>query len=95
MDRSFVIESVHHGKSKLRPHQGRYISKTPSGAAKKMFTTVSNGKYKTLKITCRESTQGSAKKSYTYRVTRVKNETVVVLDDVEVTFKYSTKIKAV
>lgn len=94
MDRSFVIESAKTPKSNLRPHPGRYISKTPNGAVRKMFTTLSKGKHANLTITCRETTRGSAGKSYTYRVKRINNETVVEINGEDIVFKYSTKTKA-
>lgn len=94
-DRSFEIHSVKHGKTMMKFNPGRYISKTPSGAARKMFFNVSDGKKRVLVITCKETTRGSNGKSYTYKVSRVKNDTDVVLDGKQVVFKYSTKTKAV
>lgn len=97
MSRSFVIVSAKTSKNtSLRTSPGRYISDTPSSAAKKMFSTINQSKkHKTLTITCRETTAGSLKKEYAYKITKVANKQEVIIDGVPVVFKFTTKTKAV
>ena len=76
------------------------MSKTPMGAAKKAFSQVCQNKRKpgicSYTVTVRETTQGSAKKEYTYKVNRRYDPTDVTLKNGEViTFKYVTKAKSV
>jgi len=57
--------------------EGRYISSTPIGAAKKAFTKIC-GRRKKLRISLRETTQGSNKKEFTYKISREKLKKPVV-----------------
>ncbi len=98
MSRSFTIVSIEKvSGSKIQYSGGRYMSETPSGAAKKMFSQARQHCRDTcnsFKITLREISQNSAKKEYTYRVKKVKNETTVDLGNTEVTFGFTTKVKS-
>jgi len=83
--RSFTVLTKNHG--------GRFISKTPDGAAKKAYSSLK------CKTTCdikiQETTQGSKKKIYEYRVKRIKNNQVVDFKGGdEVVFKYIIKTKS-
>jgi hypothetical protein len=95
--RSFTIVSIKTTTGKINYTEGRFISSTPSGAARKMFTQAyryKKGQVKSMKITLRETTQNSNKKEYTYRITKKAEKTVVERDGEEITFNYTTKIKS-
>ena len=89
-DRSFTIT----GKS-----GGRYISKTPAGAAKKAFTQKCKKSNKkgvcSFDITLKETTQGSKNKTYKYKIKRTKLKTPLKVklgkNDVIIKFKVSSK----
>ena len=89
-DRSFTVS----GKS-----GGRYISKTPAGAAKKAFTQKCKKTNKkgvcSFEITLRETTQGSKQKVYKYKIKRTKLKTPLKVkfgkNDVTIKFKVSAK----
>ena len=81
--RSFeVIDVRKHGGCKTKFKSGRYISSTPLGAAKKAFTKLCRVKKTygkcTFRISLRETTQGSSKKRFVYKVSRNKLEKPVV-----------------
>lgn len=89
--RTFVIVSST-GKEK-----GRYVSKTPAGAAKKVggrLLKTKNQKSTTVRV--RETTAGSKKKLYTYVVMHVKlaQKKVVLRDGKRITYEFKTVIKA-
>lgn len=100
--RSFTVVSVKtsSGKEKEKALGGRFLSSTPSGAARKAATRVcreSNIKGQcSLVVTVKETTRGSLGKEHSYRVNRVKlrNPDVVMRDGQEVVYQYTTKIKA-
>ena len=101
--RSFkVIDVRKHGGCKTKFKEGRYMSSTPFGAAKKAFTKLckvkkTRGKC-TLLVTLQETTVGSAKKQFQYKLSRTKLPTPVVRfagTDKEFTIKYSVDGKAV
>lgn len=98
MSRSFTIISIiKPSGSKLAYKDGRFIGESPSQVAKKMFSHANRHcktKCMSFKITLRETTQGSNKKEYTYRVKKVKDETTVDLGKTEVTFEFTTKVKS-
>lgn len=77
---------------------GRYISRSPAGAAKKAVTQVcraSNIKGQcTLNVTMRETTRGGHHKDFSYKVKRIHDPVTVERDGVEVTYKYRTTVKA-
>lgn len=98
--RSFTIESVYSGKSKLKYSGGRFMSDMPMSAAKKALSQVCQTYKKpgvcSYVITIKETTQGSKNKSYSYRVSRKKDLKEVMLKNGEtITFKYITKAKSV
>jgi hypothetical protein len=98
MSRSFTIVSIEKtGGAKVQYKDGRFMSSTPAGAASKMFSHANRHcrtKCNSFKIILRETTQGSNKKEYTYRVTKKKEETTVNLGKTEVTFGFTTKTKS-
>lgn len=98
MSRSFTIDAIYRSGKKINFDGGRYISPTPSSAAKKAFTNAynflnGNGKMM-LEIHIRETTQDSNKKIYKYKVSRVKNITEVTINGKTIIYTFTTKIKA-
>lgn len=97
--RSFTLSSVSRGNTKMRLSGGRYISETPSGAARKAFSKIIQtrdikGKV-TLKISVTETTQNSAKKTWTYKVSKIPETTTVIRDGQEITYSFTTKLYSV
>jgi hypothetical protein len=97
--RSFTIVSVHdvHGKKKGKVNAGgRFLSSTPRGAASKAATRICReSKIKgqcTMVIKMQETTSGSSKKEYTYKVKRIRDDRTVERDGVEITYKYRTVV---
>ena len=75
--RSFTIVDVtKHGGCRTKFHGGLYKSRNPVGAARKAFTKFCKAKrirgVCTLFVTVRETTAGSKKKTYTYKLNRHK-----------------------
>ena len=73
--RSFTVVSVgKHGGCKTKFHGGKYVSKTPVQAARKAFSELCRIKkirgVCTLTVSVKETTQGSSKKVYTYKLNR-------------------------
>ena len=98
--RSFTIESVQKiDGRKINFTGGRYLSERPSDSVKKMFSKViqslSKSKINSLKITIRETTQGSKHKQYSYKITKESNVRTVERDGKEVTYHYVTKVKSI
>lgn len=100
--RSFTVIAVatHTGHVKGKANlEGRYISRTPAGAARKAASQICrSSKIKgqcALNITIRETTRGSKGKEYKYSVKRIKDPVTVERDGVEITFKYRTTVKAI
>jgi hypothetical protein len=97
--RSFTIVSVARssGAKKGKSNEGgRYISSTPAGAARKAFTRACrNSKISgvcTFIVTLRETTAGSSKKTYKYKLQRkLKKKPVEINGRV---FKYDTTAKS-
>jgi hypothetical protein len=101
--RSFTIVSVNTSAGKERVKSnigGRFLSSTPSGAARKAATRVCrDSKIKgqcSLVVSIRETTRDSSGKEHSYRVNRIrlKSPQVIVRDGQEVVYKYTTKVKA-
>lgn len=94
--RSFTIINVV-GKSS-KNLGGRFISRTPSGAAKKAAKRVC--KMNKIKGQCsfvvhiQETTQGSKKKIYKYNVKKTPTSKSVVRDGVKISFKYKVVAKS-
>jgi hypothetical protein len=98
MSRTFTIDSVYNSSGKrLQFHGGRYVSSKPSSAACKAFTQVSKtlSRKTALRIAVRETTRGSAKQMFSYRVKRVKHPNTVERNGEEITYKYIVKAKAI
>lgn len=100
--RSFTIKKVSTTSGHVKGKEnlgGRYISKTSSGAARKAATQIcraSNIKGRcVLTVTIKETTKGSKKKEYTYKVKRIYDPTTVMRDGEEITYKYRTEVEAV
>lgn len=92
--RSFTVESIFQSGKKLSSKGGRYISSSPTGAAKKAFSHHSKTQ-KSLEIHLKETTQGSAQKSYKYKVSKIKEDTEVKRGNQVIHFTYKTKVKAI
>jgi len=97
MDRSFTVSN-----SSIKESGGRYISKTPSAAAKKAASKLfakkdkdAKNKTNSVKFDLRESTRGSDKKVYTYTAVREKlpKQTTRVINGVEIVNKYKIVLK--
>lgn len=89
--RTFVVVSST-GKEK-----GRYVSRTPSAAAKKVGGRQLKAKnQKSATVRVRETTVGSKKKLYTYMVSLVQlpKRKIVMRDGKRITYKYKTVVKA-
>lgn len=100
MSRSFTIESIQRTRGgRVNYTGGRFISETPSGAAKKAFSKVYHSINATgplsLKIKIRETTQGSLHKIYDYRVTRKSEKVEVERNGEIITYNFITKIKSI
>lgn len=98
-DRSFTIDSIYKNGNKIRFSGGRYISSTPSGAARKAFSQAlrhlqAKGRL-SLEIHMRETTQGSHKKIYKYKVSKVNDSKEVQRNGETVVYMYYTKIRAI
>lgn len=100
--RSFTVEKIEtsNGKAKGASNLGgRFISSTPSGAAKKVGSKIcSESSVKgrcVLYITLRETTRESKHKEYVYKITRMLDPVTVVRDGVEITYRYRTIAKRV
>ena len=99
MSRSFTIVSIEKtGGAKVQYKDGRFMSSTPAGAASKMFGQAQQRCRDTclsFKITLREMTQGSLKKIYKYRVTRVKDPVEIEYKNGDiVVHEFTTKVKS-
>ena len=75
--RSFTVEKVgKHGSCKTKGHGGRFVNKTPAGAARKAFSEFCRTKrirgVCTLIVTIRETTSGKSGKLFTYKLNRMK-----------------------
>jgi len=97
--RSFTIESIQKYKSgKVNYVGGRFLSETPSAAARKAFTKAYHHLHSkgplSLKVCMRETTRGSVKKEYTYRVTRKSEKVEVERNGETIVYNFTTKIKS-
>ena len=99
--RIFTVVEVHSssGKKGKQNTGGRFLSVTPSGAARKAVSQICrSSKIKgqcSLKIVIQETTRGSNGKIYTYKVRRVLDPVTIVRDGVEITYKYKTVVNSV
>lgn len=99
MNRSFKIVSITRSGKRLGLTGGRYISQTPLGAAKKMFshavrTLKSCGKC-TLTITLIETTSGSSNKTYVYKISKINNPVEIERNGKTIVYKFKTLAKSV
>jgi hypothetical protein len=100
--RSFTVVAVSvKGKDKGKNSLGgRFLSSTPSSAARKASTQLCrslNMKGQcSVMVTLKETTRGSSGKEFKYNVKRVKlsSPEVVMRDGKEVVYKYTTKVKS-
>jgi hypothetical protein len=96
--RSFTIVSITKvGGATLNYTGGRFLGKSPSQVVKKVYSHAyrhCKTKCNSFVITISETTQGSLKKQYTYRVTRKKEHTIVERDGVEIEYNFTTKVKS-
>ena len=95
--RSFTVESAHKaGGCPTKSHGGRYISHSPLGAAKKAFNELCRVKKIrgrcTLVIIMRETTSGSAKKTFKYKLERKKLKNPITLEGKSGTYKIEYKV---
>ena len=104
--RSFTVISVN-GKEKSEG--GRYLSNNPSGAVRKAFNELlrkknskskskSKGKKGNVKmlLVLRETTEGSKKKEYSYKVKRLilkSPRRVELKNGQEIVYRYDTKVE--
>lgn len=76
---------------------GRYVSKTPAGAAKKAgIRILKKRNQQSTTVTVRETTAGSKKRVYTYVVKSVKltPRKVVIRDGKRIVYQYKTVVMA-
>lgn len=99
--RSFtILEIQSNNKNINKKIGGRYISKTPSGAAKKAFSKILNknkDKYFKLVLKIKETTRNSKNKEFTYNLSRVfkKNPKIVNINGKEIIYNYDVYTKFV
>ena len=100
MSRSFTIENITKtiGKGRVNYTGGRFMSDTPSAAAKKAFTKAYHHLRKkgplSLIISIRETTQNSAHKTFRYKVTRKAAHNIVEHKGEPVVYSFTTKVKS-
>tara|TARA_A100001015_G_C14420438_1_gene492677 strand:- start:38 stop:481 length:444 start_codon:yes stop_codon:yes gene_type:complete len=101
-ERRFTIENAYHSdgcetKFKNKGYSGVYVSSNPSSAARKAFSQLCRVKRIhgrcTLIIAIRETTQGSSKKVFLYKLTRMKLKNPIELQGRVI--NYETKCKSV
>jgi hypothetical protein len=100
MSRSFTIEGIQKTKGgRVNYTEGRFISETPAGAAKKAFSKAYHSINATgplsLKIKIRETTQGSMHKTYDYRVTKKAEKVELERNGEMITYNFTTKVKSI
>jgi hypothetical protein len=100
MSRSFTIENINRiDGRRINYNGGRFLSDTPSGAAKKAFSKAYHFINETgplsLKIKIRETTQGSVRKTYEYRITRKVEKNTIERNGEMITYKFTTKVKSI
>jgi hypothetical protein len=99
MQRSFTVDSVNRLGKKLRFSGGRYLSESPISAAKKAFSQVCQVKGIkgpcTMKIHIHETTAGSDKKVYAYKVSRISDRREVQRGNELIVYRYTIKVKSI
>jgi len=96
MSRSFTIDSIYKRGRKIGYKDGRFLSSTPAGAARKAFSHASRGMKGrvSLEVHMRETTQGSKHKVYSYKISRIHDPITVTINGDDITYKYQTKVKS-
>jgi hypothetical protein len=100
--RSFaVVGATRQGACKTKSHRGRYLGRSPAAAARKAFTELCRVKrirgVCTLFVTVQETTQGSSHKVFTYKLSRLKLKTPLIMmegTDNEYVIEYEVKAKS-
>lgn len=98
MSRSFTVEAIYRNGSRSRLNGGRYLSDTPSSAAKKAFSQAYRhmnvkGRF-SLEIHIKETTRNSSGKIFKYRVSKVAERNEVERNGEIIVYHYTTKVKA-
>jgi hypothetical protein len=97
--RSFTIIGIYSGGKKIRFDGGRYISDIPSRAAAKAFNKACQHLGKkgraSMVVKLQETTAGSQKKTFSYKVVRVKEHREVIRDGIPITYMYTTKVHSI
>lgn len=98
MSRSFTILKVEKlSGGTVKYYDGRFLGESASQVARKMFSKAyaeCSGKCNSMKITLQETTSGSKKNKYAYRVTRKPQNTVVERDGQDIVYSFTTKVKS-
>lgn len=97
-DRSFTVITIKKSGRSVKTDGGRYISKSPSSAAKKAFSQYyrqhkTSGKL-SLEIHIKETTQNSSGKTFKYRISKVKDPKDISRGKEIIHYEYTTKVKA-
>lgn len=99
MQRSFTVDAISRMGKKLRFSGGRYLSETPAAAAKKAFSQACQAKGIkgpcTMKVYIHETTAGSDKKVYAYKVSRIADRREIQRGDELIVYRYSIKVKSI
>lgn len=97
--RSFTVTGVFSGGKKVQFDGGRYISDIPSRAAAKAFNKACKFLGKkgraSMIVKLTETTAGSQKKTFTYKVRRVKEPREVIRNGIPIIYMYTTKVQSV
>ena len=97
--RSFTVTGVFSGGKKVQFDGGRYLSDIPSRAAAKAFNKACKflGKKGSASMIVKltETTAGSQKKTFTYKVRRVKEPREVIRNGIPIIYMYTTKVQSV
>ena len=98
MYRSFTLDSVYRNGTKLNSFGGRFVSSSPSNAAKKVFSHIyrdMNIKGRiSLEIHIRETSRNSSRNIYKYKVSKTNKIKEVIRNGTIIRYKYITKIKS-
>lgn len=97
--RSFKIISITRSGKRLNLSGGRYISKTPMEAARKMFShavrLLKNCGKCSLVITLMETTAGSDNKTYVYKISKINSPVTIEKNGQKILYKFKTQVKSI
>jgi hypothetical protein len=98
MNRSFTIEAIYRNGNRIKIDGGRYLSSTPSSAARKAFSQAyrhlnTKGRL-SLVVHIKETTRNSSGKVFKYRVSKVAEKNEVERNGEIIVYHYTTKVKA-